>query len=667
MATATDVTSEVKKRGGGTGAGFIAGFAPWIVYWILSGSTSFEAAVGIAFGIAVLSNLVNLIRRKSLMVLEVGNAFAFAALAIIGLAAGDAWVSRWIQPLGNAALLLIMLVSVLIGKPFTLQYAKASTTPDLWDTPGFLAVNTLLTWIWIAAMAIMTALALVPPILEGDATRDDGGSTLSIVFYWALPYAVLGLAILFTVKYPDWFGAEFDDSPAVTGKTQPPIPTTADGDHSRAGDAVLDATPQQALVDEPIAVMMHGLAPGSTVALTATNVDLAGNVWRSTASFRADAAGGIDTASAAPVAGDYAGVDADGLIWSMRFSTEGATPDIYVPPPGASAVAIEAATDGVTLTKTLVRRSGAAGVSVRDVRNANVVGRLFLPPGDGPFPGVALFGGSEGGIDSEYSNAALLASRGFAALTVGYFGLDGIDAQLVSIPLERLADGVRALAADPHVDATRVGALAISRGSEGVLSMAARLADVPLAAIVAISPSRVSWTAMGDEGTMPGVPSWTVAGAPVPHLDVADKVLMDQAMRDAFRDRGKHDPYHPHVMHLARSYATALEDTAGADAAAIPVERIIAPLLLLSGSDDQVWPSGAMADAILARRQGTESATVDHHQRYEGGGHLLRLGCMPTDVTATSGIALGGTRVGIAAAQSDATTRILEFFRRALS
>ena len=163
------------------------------------------------------------------------------------------------------------------------------------------------------------------------------------------------------------------------------------------------------------------------------------------------------------------------------------------------------------------------------------------------------------------------------------------------------------------------------------------------------------------------MPSWTVAGQPVPHLDVADTVLMNQAMRDAFRDRGKHDPYHPHVMHLTRSYATALEDIAAADAAAIPVERISAPLLLLSGSDDEVWPSGAMADTILVRRQGSASATNDFHQHYEGAGHLLRLGCMPTDVTATSGIALGGTRVGIAAAQADATTRVLEFLRSTLA
>jgi dienelactone hydrolase len=141
---------------------------------------------------------------------------------------------------------------------------------------------------------------------------------------------------------------------------------------------------------------------------------------------------------------------------------------------------------------------------------------------------------------------------------------------------------------------------------------------------------------------------------------------MDAAIRDAFRDRGRNDPYHPHVMHLARTYATALEDQAAADAATIPVERIGAPLLLLSGSDDAVWPSGPMAEALLRRRRDAGVAADDHHEHYEGGGHLLRLGRMPSDVTTTGGIALGGTREGIAAAQADATRRVFDFFARTL-
>jgi hypothetical protein len=71
------------------------------------------------------------------------------------------------------------------------------------------------------------------------------------------------------------------------------------------------------------------------------------------------------------------------------------------------------------LTQVAVRRTAAADLPVRDVRTDDVVGGLFVPAGDGPFPGVALFGGSEGDIDSQYPDAALLASHDFVALAVG--------------------------------------------------------------------------------------------------------------------------------------------------------------------------------------------------------------------------------------------------------
>ncbi len=652
-------TKKGAKKGGGAG-GFISGFAPWIVYWILSGATSFTAAITVALCFAVVTNVVTVVHSKSLKslkILEVGNAIAFALLAVIGLAAGDEWVARWIQPLGNGALFLIMLVSVLVKRPFTLEYAKEATTPDLWDTPGFKAVNNLLTWVWVAAMGAMTLFALVPPIVQGDATAKDGGSALSIAFYWVIPYSFLGLAILLTVKYPDWFGAEFDDPPAVTGKTQAPLSTSLASDRDRVGDLVLSAGPEHAPFDAAVSLSVTGAEPGVPVSIEATNVDLAGNLWRASASFTADSSGAVDTAKVAPDRGDYAGVDPTGFVWSMRFSTPGATPDIYIPPVGASAVAIEATVGTTTLTKTLVRLGGAPDLVVREVHDTGVVGRLIVPAGDGPFPGVVLLGGSEGGYDAELSNASLLATHGYAALTLGYFGVEGLPKDLVQIPLERLAAGITWLAGHDQVDGSRIGAMAISRGSEGLLSTVSRIPGLPVRAVVAISPAEVSWTAMGDDGTLVGTPSWTLGGAPVPHLGMADKVLMDQAIRGAFRDRG----HHPHPMHLTRAYAAALHDRAAVDAAAIPVEDIAAPLLLLSGSDDQVWPSGPMADAILRRRGSAPGGGHDHHEHYDGGGHLLRLGLLPTDVSSTGGVALGGTREGIAAAQRDATTRVVSF------
>ena len=46
---------------------------------------------------------------------------------------------------------------------------------------------------------------------------------------------------------------------------------------------------------------------------------------------------------------------------------------------------------------------------------------------------------------------------------------------------------------------------------------------------------------------------------------------------------------------------------------------------------------------------------------YDGAGHLIRLGVLPTDAPWTNGIAFGGTRKGLAHAQADATAEVLAF------
>jgi dienelactone hydrolase len=44
-------------------------------------------------------------------------------------------------------------------------------------------------------------------------------------------------------------------------------------------------------------------------------------------------------------------------------------------------------------------------------------------------------GCSEGGIRSAEAYAALLASHGYAALAVAYFGMDGLPQRLVGVPM----------------------------------------------------------------------------------------------------------------------------------------------------------------------------------------------------------------------------------------
>jgi hypothetical protein len=102
---------------------FVVGFVPWIVYWILVGNAPFLTAVLVGLGPAVVLNISTLVRRQPLLVLEAGTALAFAVFVIMALLLSDDFLERWLQPLGNARLLVIVVVSILICWPTTATHA----------------------------------------------------------------------------------------------------------------------------------------------------------------------------------------------------------------------------------------------------------------------------------------------------------------------------------------------------------------------------------------------------------------------------------------------------------------------------------------------------------------------------------------------------------------
>jgi BAAT / Acyl-CoA thioester hydrolase C terminal len=118
----------------------------------------------------------------------------------------------------------------------------------------------------------------------------------------------------------------------------------------------------------------------------------------------------------------------------------------------------------------------------------------------------------------------------------------------------------------------------------------------------------------------------------------------------------------PTLLRLRPAYEAGLQKRSSAPGkASIVAERASCPLLLLTGSDDDVWPSEQMAQELMSRRG---SGVGDQHHHYAGAGHLIRLGIFPTDAQWTNGINLGGTREGQAVAQRDATGRMLGFLER---
>ncbi len=187
------------------------GFAPWIVYWVLVGNVPFATAVLVALAIAVAVLVIGRVTGRPGRTLETGSVATFLVLTVLTSTLSDSFVQRWIQPLGNAGIFLVALISLLIGKPFVREFAAAEQPADVVKTELFGRITSLLTWVWIAAFAGMTVSSAIPAIVQSNATILDTKTPLSFMCYWVIPFSLLGVAVLASRLLPERMLAGIDD------------------------------------------------------------------------------------------------------------------------------------------------------------------------------------------------------------------------------------------------------------------------------------------------------------------------------------------------------------------------------------------------------------------------------------------------------------------------
>jgi dienelactone hydrolase len=289
------------------------------------------------------------------------------------------------------------------------------------------------------------------------------------------------------------------------------------------------------------------------------------------------------------------------------------------------------------------------GVRSVVVRENGVVGTLFLPAGPPPYPVVITVGGSAPGIFS--MPAVPFAVHGIATLALAYFGLPSLPPELKRIPLEYFGRAIKWLANREEIRLGTLGIAGGSRGGELALLIAATYPEVK--AVVGWAPSGVLHAGLSRHAGSP-VAAWCHGGRDLPfarfHAAAVD--------------------WHRRPIRLTPGFVAGLSDSAATSAAEIPVERINGPVLLISGSDDQVWPASLLAEIAVRRlREHSHPFTVEH-LRYEGAGH----GIMPPRAYPSFGsthfmhpvtgndFELGGTPELNAKASADSWARILTFF-----
>ncbi|XP_005292203.1 bile acid-CoA:amino acid N-acyltransferase [Chrysemys picta bellii] len=362
----------------------------------------------------------------------------------------------------------------------------------------------------------------------------------------------------------------------------------------------LTVTPKISLVDEPLKIQVSGLPPSQLVNLQASLTDEKGLLFCSQALYWSDEAGEVDLERAAATGGDYVGVQPMGLFQCLKpeklfhrlmkrdvmqspFRVRLDLFDSYHP-------MFSSPRDQPAASQTVERWYVAPGVQRVQIRGSRVRGALFLPPGEGPFPGLIDMFGLVGGL-TEF-RASLLASRGFAALALAYFAYEDLPSFLDEVDLEYFEEAANILLEHPKVGGAGVGVVAICKGAEIALAMATFLPQIT--ATVCINGTNAI------HGT-------------------------------ALRYRDLHISPIPYKFECVRftplgllSFFSVMGDTRAEanQGSIIPVEKAQGQLLLVVGESDQNYNSKAYAEEVMERmrRHGRKNSTL---LSYPGAGHLI--------------------------------------------
>jgi membrane-bound metal-dependent hydrolase YbcI (DUF457 family) len=198
-----------------------AGFIPWILYWVIGGPSTWETAAIAALLAAVLLTVLSIERQpaaagpgragptsgrpagsrldlRRLKVLDAATVVFFAALVIVALVTNRhdlATLDKYSQALSSGALGLIALGSILVGHPFTVDYAKEQAPPEVWHTAAFKKINLVLTTVWAVVFLLCAGLGLLSVHVHTKGLQDW--------LNWYIPIALIIVGVRLNSWYPN--------------------------------------------------------------------------------------------------------------------------------------------------------------------------------------------------------------------------------------------------------------------------------------------------------------------------------------------------------------------------------------------------------------------------------------------------------------------------------
>jgi hypothetical protein len=131
----------------------LIGFIPFAAFAILDHSLGTTLALVLAAALAALAAIRDRLRHRTPKLLDLGACVMFGLLAVVSLVTSSGAGVLAVQARVDAGLLTIVLISLAVKRPFTIDYAKERVPASVWTKPQFVQVNNQITLAWAGAFA----------------------------------------------------------------------------------------------------------------------------------------------------------------------------------------------------------------------------------------------------------------------------------------------------------------------------------------------------------------------------------------------------------------------------------------------------------------------------------------------------------------------------------
>jgi hypothetical protein len=178
--------------------------APYGAFALLMLVTSATVSLftGAAICLAVMA--FDMVRGRSMKILGAGSVIVFAAVGgYVSLIDPNLSVSG-VKFAIDTGIFMLTLTSIVIRRPFTLQYAREVVDAEIARLPGFIRANYIITWAWTGSMLLMMIGNVAMIYLPG-------------VPLWSgllIAFAARNSAVYFTKWYPAYRKAKYGTPPA---------------------------------------------------------------------------------------------------------------------------------------------------------------------------------------------------------------------------------------------------------------------------------------------------------------------------------------------------------------------------------------------------------------------------------------------------------------------